>query len=358
MKKNWLAVILMLFAVVSISILATVIVDKTEKQKQHRNATTLKEKTFYGQDGKPDGSFLETMPKQVTDDYVFYEDRVVERFHYDENNVRTGVEVLASTIAALPEGITKYLMIIPTRIILEGDAYQLYADDMGKAIEEVYAEMPADVVTVDVTGALHDHQEEYLFFRTDDVWTAIGAYYAAQEFATKAGINLIGIKEYREHRLSSYLGTMRILPGAESLKEYPDYISYYFLKGATNEQTITARRTEGEYLTYKSPVVAVSRRGYDTFVGAYFSHSILHGDGKNGKTLMILGDQYSKAFAPWLTPYYENVCLVSPEYFDGGSQEFQQLLSQISVTELLVLVNAQNIGDNFFNSRIKEICTP
>jgi len=358
LKKIWPAVIsiAMLFAIITTSISTTAILKRIhEKERLLEVEKAIAKEFTYGVDGKPDGGQLETIPTLVTKEHVYFEDRVLERFYYDPNGIWQASEILRGAMDSLPEGVNKYLMLIPTRISLEDDRYQMYSDDVIGAIAEIYATMPSEVITIDTANALFEHKSEYLFFRTDHVWTALGAYYAAEEFCKSAGIGMKDISEYQENRFEHYIGTMNALPEARTLSKYPDYVSYYIREGAANQQTITARRTKDDYLIYNTPTVALSRQGYDIFIGSYFSHSILYGDLKKDKTLMILGDEYSKALAPWLTPYYENVILVDSKFFYGGSMEFWQLFSQYKITDFVVMEYVQNLGNSLINTRIKGI---
>jgi len=359
MEKPGLAAIstVMLIVVIATSMFATSMnIKEQEREAFLEEAYAASLKPVYGADGKPDGGELDTVPTVITKDHVYFEDRVLERFYYDANDIRKCSEILNGAMSSLPEDVNKYLMIVPMRISFEDEKHQLYSDDIDSAINELYERMPPDVITLDAAGALYEHRGEYLFFRTSNKWTALGAYYAAQEFCNNTGIEMKRIEEYRENRYENYKGTLQALPYSQSLDNYKDYISYYILEGTKNEQTITDRRSRDEYITYNAPTIALSRLGYDIFVGSYFSHTILRGDAKNGKTLMILGDDYIKPFAPWLTPYYENVCLVSPRYFDGGPEEFWKLFSEYQITEFLVVEYVQNMRDSTVNIRIGEIC--
>lgn len=331
----------------------TILLKVQEKERVMEKQAISKEST-YGPDGKPGGNLLETEPTLITEKHIFFKDRVLERFHYDPEGINHTAEILSGVFTSLPGGVNKYLMIVPARIQFENEKYVHLSDDAVDAITGIYDKMPTGVITLDAAGALSKHTEKYIFFRTDHAWTALGAYFAAAEYCKIAGINMKELEEYREYRMEHYLGTLNTLPEAQELSKYPDYVSYYILEGATNEQTITSRRSRDEYLTYESPTIASSRIGYDIFIGSYFSHTILFGDGNNGQTMMILGDEYSKALAPWLTPYYENIILVSPEFFNGNYQNYSQFFSEYRITDFLIMEYSQNIGDNIINKRLRD----
>lgn len=360
-RRVWPAVIstLVAVAVITASIYATAVLKTVNESTNTLDGKeALVKEPVFGVDGKPGGGQLETEPALVSESYVYFKDRVLERFHYNAGSIYKTSEALKNVMTSIPDGVNKYLMLVPTRISLEDGIYKQYSDDINGAIAEIYAGMPSDVKSIDAAGALLKHKGNYLFFRTDTSWTALGAYYGAQEFCKSAGIDMKGISEYYGYRFDHYSGALRQLPDApESLKDFPDYVNYYILQGVPNNQTITARITHNEYLTYKAPTVALSRRGYDIFIGSFFSHSILQGDGKNGKTLVVIGDEYSKALVPWLTPYYENVILINPDFFHGGSEQIKNFFSEYNISDILVVECARNFGDSSIYNGINKLCS-
>ena len=176
-----------------------------------------------------------------------------------------------------------------------------------------------EVITIiDVYSALQSHTDEYTYFRTDETWTAVGSYYAAEAFLESKSIKIYPIDDYFEDKFINYLGAYRSVEGAESISDYPDTIFFYLMKNSVNDQNITSYH-EGAYYEFQSPTLALSRRATDIFVGPYYSHSIIEGDLDNGSSIMILGDKYSKIFTPWLIPYYDKICLVDPAYYNRNN---------------------------------------
>lgn len=55
-------------------------------------------------------------------------------------------------------------------------------------IDYCYDKMDDGVITVDAYSALREHTDEYIYFRTDHHWTALGAYYAYTNFCKAAEI--------------------------------------------------------------------------------------------------------------------------------------------------------------------------
>lgn len=169
----------------------------------------------------------------------------------------------------------------------------------------------------------------------------LGAYYAAELFCRQAGIEMIPLEDYDDYAYYS----------DDEVALDQEYVPYYLLPEGTNWQTVTVRESTDNYSTHESPAIALSRRGLDIFIAGSFSQSILHGDGNNGKSLLIMGDNYAEVFAPWLTPYYDSVVFVSMSRYQGDHAAFRALFAQYNITDCIFMENIFNWGDSIENNR-------
>ena len=55
-----------------------------------------------------------------------------------------------------------------------------------------------DVLKVNVFNTLIRHNDEYIYFRTDHHWTALGAYYAYETFCRMADFEPVPLEEFEE----------------------------------------------------------------------------------------------------------------------------------------------------------------
>jgi len=348
---------LMIVALLSVGAISSLLQKRAEFKPPVSTFSSSPTKEVFGKDGIPIDHFLQIDPLQITPEHIIFSDRVLEVFTYSQADIQSGASKIIQATQNVPEGVNKYLLIAPTRIAFEGEAYREYSDDVVSAISEAYSVMPSDISTVDVVDPLLAHRSEYLYFRTDHSWTAMGAYYAAGAFCGTTGITQPDITKYREYRFTGYVGALEEITETDSLLDFPDFVAFYIADGMKNEQTITARITSDEYVTYDSPTISQARMGTDIYIGGYFSHTVIDGDVINGKVLMIVGDDYAKSFAGWMIPCYEKIILVDPRYFEGSDSEFMQMFTDYSITDFLILENVQNSGDSILNTRINQILT-
>jgi len=328
---------LSLFAVIAVSIAATFIyagirqhdAELAEKAKEEQ-------KTVYGADGKTNGEALSDTPIRITDEYIYYDDRVVMRYAYTEADVLLAANAINAAAEWMPDDINMYLSIIPGRIAFDSIPSVEDASALQQATEEIYSSIVAEIDIIDAQKVLQSKKNEYIYFRTDETWTSLGAYYLAEEFLQHTGTQMIPLSDYEEWIFEDYAGTYRFLAGADKAITLPDYVSYYILKGSSNSQEITSF-DDSEYRTYNSPAIALSRRATDIFIGEFFSHTIIEGDGENGSSIMVMGGKQAKFLATWLIPYYDKVCLVDPAFFYSDGDAVLEMMKTYNIEDFLII---------------------
>lgn len=85
---------------------------------------------------------------------------------------------------------------------------QLYCDDQEAALDYVLSQMNDNVVKVNMFQRLVEHNDEYLYFRTDHHWTALGAYYAYEEICAMTGMEAAPLENFEVWDQGDFTGTL------------------------------------------------------------------------------------------------------------------------------------------------------
>ena len=350
--SHWLGA---LIAVVVVSAIAAILQWRiTENELLKAQEAGQSAQMVYGADAKEDGEPLTLMPVKITEEYIIYTDRVLERFNYEQKDITKATDAINALYSWAPGDTNVYLMFAPLRIAFEQNTTVNDAEVMKEAAGEIYSSIPNGINIIDVYDTLSSHSDEYIYFRTEETWTALGAYYAAGEFLQSKGIEIHPIEEYKYGTFPNYSGAYKNVEGAEEAMDNDDTIYFYYLKTSANSQLITAYQ-DGEYPVYESPAIAVSRRSIDIFVGDYYSHSVIEGDKEDGSSVMIFGDNYSKIFSVWLIPYYDKVCVVDTAYFEGTAEDIQNLIDTYNVQDILLIQSARMIQSGIRSSKMSQL---
>ena len=287
----------------------------------------------------------------MDEEYIYFADRILDRYKYDAAGTEKTIQALSAAVNSVPEGVAVYTMLVPLRINLEKEL-AAYSDDVEKTFREINEALPAKAQKLDVLKKLLEHRGEYLFFRTDNSWTALGGYYAAQLYCEAAGIEMIPLSEYWEWHLESFFGANTYMEKSDIPSDYTEYVSYYLLPGATNWAEVTVRRGSNYYEKFETPTIALSRRGTDLFIGGNYSHAVLEGDKPSGKTLLIIGDSAAKFMATWLTPYYKNVYVINIARYQGEAEGYKEIWQDYDISECIILESARKFGDTPENNKL------
>ena len=308
----------------------------------------------YGVQGLPYGRKLSNEPLKYTEDHIFYSDRILERFQYDSIKNDYTVGIFQEFFQSIPDGVEKTLALVPLRTIYE-DADVESKENIKLAIKEINEKMPSDVNVLDVDGILKKHKDEYVYFRTDNSWTSLGAYYVHKEFCKFYGYTVKDINEFHRDVFEFYLGNLANIDNSTIDKKLKDYVEFYKLRGGKNTEVAKKRLYEDVYTTYEGPMVALSRGGTDVFVGGGLSHAIIEGDNENGATTLIIGDDNARIFIPWITPYYEKVYFINATRYKEGDKAFRKIFNDYNVKDVILLESVNIIGESIENSILKSI---
>ncbi|MEG1548706.1 MAG: DHHW family protein [Clostridia bacterium] len=318
-------------------IIACIVSTHTLSTMQAEHAAVPMPTPIYGEQGLPYGMQLDADPYLVEDGYAFFDDRTVPLYKRDNEMLLAYADTTARFLASLPEGVRRYMMIVPTRATFE-ESLSSYTDDENAAINDISALMPDDVICIDLIKALAPHKSEYIYFLTDKSWTAPAARYAALAYADSSDLELPPLDDYYYANLTSdYSGLLREVNGHTIDRSLHDHIAFYTPIYGNNLQTVMLRRSSDLYEAHVSPAVSLSRRNISIYIASRFSHSILQGDANNGKTLIIFGDNVAKLFAPWLTPCYENVILINSKWYHDGVDGLRKIFEEYNVTDFICM---------------------
>jgi hypothetical protein len=187
------------------------------------------------------------------------------------------------------------------------------ASDEHAATEWFYRNMDPSVKTVTVVPSLKAHNNEYIFFRTDHHWTALGAYYAYREWAKVKGVTPHELSDFKTYTFEGFLGTFYTNSNKNaSLAANPDTVTAYIPNG-TNSMNMFVANNDGTFTEYAWRIVNdVSNYNktqlYATFAGGDQAYNYVHNEAvTDGSSVLIVKDSYGNAFIPFLIDHYEYI---------------------------------------------------
>ena len=194
---------------------------------------------------------------------------------------------------------------------------QVNTSDQKKAIDYMYSSYGDKVHAVAVYNALlkHSLEGEYLYFRTDHHWTALGAYRAYEQFCAAAGLKPTPLDYYTEHEYPGFLGTFYNSTKSSAMKEHPDTVFAYESPATNNIHITTKDISDWLYLIIGNVSNASAGNKYGTFIGGDNPLSYIENPEKDdGSAVMLIKESYGNAFAPFLVDNYQYTYIIDYRY--------------------------------------------
>lgn len=259
--------------------------------------------------------------------------------------------------ATILDGKSKvYDMIIPTSMAItlpESFNGSTNSSDQKKAIDYMYSLMMPNISKVDVYHTLLSHKNEYIYFRTDHHWTALGAYYAYRDLMGAKGVAPAELSAFNEYKFDGFLGSFYAESGQKpSLGNTPDYVSAYEPKQTQYIHTYT-KSGEIDYHIVSDGNKLSAANKYLSFVCGDHPYGIMtNPEITDGSSCLVIKESFGNAMVAYLTQNYQTVYVVDYRYinqvFPGTLRQFVDergvqdvmFINNISATRSPALVNA------------------
>ncbi len=263
------------------------------------------------------------------------------------------VNLHAETYKKYVPDIKVYCMVFPTHTEFAlPDADKNLSKDQRLCIDSLKEALGEDVTFVDPYSELEAafNRGEYMYFRTDHHWTARGAYYAFDKFATAAGLEHKSLNEYSGGKIAQFLGSFYASTTDPALKANPDYVEYFNIDTpykATYYKRDKSVYSEDETLLYRG--ISDINNGYLCFTGGDQPYIKIITENKNGRKLLIFKESYGNPLVTFLTDCYEEIHVADIRSFPYNSALF---VSENGITDVLF---TNSIMSASTTDRIKDI---
>ena len=191
---------------------------------------------------------------------------------------------------------------------------------------------PQIPLVMDVESFLKEHQDEYIYYRTDHHWTTQGAFYVYQAWANTLGLTPLsdaGLKVVSEEFEGTTYSKLHTAGRYDVISVYDTQTEVTLLH---NQQT----ETKGFYDWSKLEV----RDKYAMFLGGNDALLDITKDGvtEPESVLLVVKDSFANCFIPYAAEHFDRVVVVDLRYLN---MSLKQVAEQYGVTDLLVLYNVQ-----------------
>ena len=343
--------LLMLGAVILSCLGANYVADvkyKAENRRPVRDVSRYRNQGLY---------FTETIdsePDIIGADRIEFSDRVLKLCQWTDvqkANHISGIQQLMAQVKASHPDINSYLLTQPLRIAYEEPFSQnenylrISAEEKDKQLkyeEELLTACGAYAKPVYLVDRLSQYQNEYIFYRSSELWTARGAYYGAQAFLEASAQPGFKIESFHEIARKDVKGSLQ--NADESIRDR----LYAYLYD--NYNPVLNIIDTGEKIPMFSSLRGISK----SFMGANYCTAQMNGLADNGRVLLIIGDKSARFVAPWMVTSYESIVYFNILSSRPEDTELGPVFDRFGVTDLLFVDEINNVSNDRMNRKTLE----
>ena len=238
-----------------------------------------------------------------------------------------------------------YDMIVPTSMDITLPASvrkSVNSSDQRKALDYMYGSLSEAVRKVDVYDTLRNHRDEYIYFRTDHHWTALGAYYAYQDYCRARGTEPADLeKDFTAVEYPGFLGSFYSDSGKNAALAGGDTVTAYKPNDTNSLRFTASDGSSVQWMVVSDVSTWNASSKYSCFIGGDNPWTVIENPNKtDGSTCIVVKESFGNCFAPFLVNHYEQVYVVDQRYFSKvKSEKLAALVEETGATDVLFLNN-------------------
>ena len=319
-------------------------------------------------DGILSGSFMEDFETYLSDQFVgrdFFRSLRISLGRLGGNRLENGVyigkegqlledievpdsEDMAANLEAVRNfaqantDIQVTMMLVPDAACVLNGSLPAFAsvEDQNQLFGMVRRQLGDSVTWIDTVSVLNKHSNEKIYYKTDEHWTTLGAFYVFQESAESLGITGAAADQFASYAVSgSFNGNLAALSGV-GLGEAEEIDIY--VPALVDDDVIVTYVNEAERTTslYDSAALETGYQ-YNVFLGGDRALTDIRTVSTGTDRLLVVKDSFANCFIPFLTPYYREIVVVDPAYYSGTIED---IMDAYRITDVLFLYS----GNSFF----------
>ena len=363
MKKNKTAELFLVLLILIIMSSGILILqngmEKLQNVKQ-QSVYVPEKRDLYNNYGLKNDQSLSKIKILETQDQVIYTDRIFNINRISEDHISYAADIMKAL--QKKSGKDTYIMPIPERAVFES-GYENEKEKYSDFIEKLEASFSDPSVVLNPLSELEKHQDEYIYFRTEDSWTMRGAFYGAQVILGELGYEEENLDAYRKYVFGNVDGklissaaveytTDEIYEKIKNIEKDPFYI---YINGSNpNREELTFKNKQNQLQTVKRNMIQFNNSGTNAVIATSYMHSVVEGRGKGKRkgNLLLIADTRGKMMISYLSEIFEKV-YVSNIYGDADLiQNLDEILEKYNIE---YVIWAQDVAETGNRSYMKAL---
>lgn len=241
-----------------------------------------------------------------------------------------------------------YMMLVPTAAGVYGDNIPeaLMGKSQREMINDAYMQLDRRIASIDAFYPLYSAKDEYVYYRTEDLWTSFGAYYAYCESIKTLGESPKTLENYdQEYALTAFYGDMYSRAMVSGLD--PDRINIFRSKVHSPVKSVVLTKgddvKEADSVYFKSALKTSSKT--DIFLmGDNYTKCDIYNDLPGSPTLLIIKGSFANTIVPYYTAHYRKITMVDPDGLKAEGKDLSEVVDPDEYDRILVLYDIDSFS--------------
>lgn len=281
---------------------------------------------------------------------VIVDDAAYELYSFSKDIADKYAAVVNYTAQELEGTADVYDLIVPTSVDItmpDRERAKASSSSQADAIRYIFSVMTPQVHSVNVYNTLRSHRSEYIYFRTDHHWTALGAHYAYEELCKTMQRTPKPLQEYTLHTFDGFLGSFYTQTKKNAkLAANPDTVYAYEPQGDVQLTYYKKNGSANEWKVISDVSDWASTSKYSTFIGGDNPYTLITNESAEDRSCVVIKESFGNAFVPFLVSDYSDVHVIDYRYWNGKLPQFVRenqiddviFINNISATRSATLV--------------------
>lgn len=342
----------------------------TQKEESSSEQSTSGTQKTYSRTEVPDLYIpTEDVQERIMQGTMVKDGGVYSGCYFVQESADAWFDLINRTAQALDGTTTVYSVLVPNNsgvMLTEEEYQQLGGTNQKQEIEYYYSNYSDKIRAVETIDTLREHNNEYLYFRTDHHWTPLGAYYVYRSFCETKGITPAELESFESYTFEPFSGSYA--SQFPTLDLIADSVTGYVPKG-TNDMVYFPADPTTEKVTPSLEGEAIAAKVFNTTEGLYGEQGqymrFIAGDQgfavidnpeiEDGTSCLIVKESFGNCFVPFLVDHYDKVYIADFRYNTGPLVQF---CKDNQVTDLILFNNIQLLGSTNVVATYENILQP
>ena len=295
---------------------------------------------------------------ETINDVFSDEDRLIKVYpDYDRDRAFSNVGLINNFARKTDTPIS--LVLAPTAAGVYRDSLPDYIENTDQLgiINSLYYKLGKGVGSIDMFYPLYSAKDDYIFYRTSDCWTSLGAYYAYEDMMRQLGAQPYDLSNYDlEYADDSYYGELYQQLRYMGCEE--DSINLFRPKFSSTVDEVKLYRDNEEIsaasVYFKSAFNSADKD--DVYLhGSDYTRAEIDTTSESGLRLLLIKGHYANTLVAFLLPHYEHITVIDPDRLKAEGRTLADAADPDSYDRILIMYDCVQFSrtDSFdiFNNK-------